>query len=99
MSPEFRVAVSADHPPQLSIFGDDYLHAQDPTRVADRKRSELLDNARRCRCGSASELRRCRANNGVAFQCRSCLRQLGRWIPHRDLIGIDVHKLPEWVKR
>jgi len=51
------------------------------------------------RCGEPAELRFCAANRGVAFQCTSCCSQVGKWIPHRELIDIDLNKLPRWVLR
>jgi len=52
------------------------------------------------RCGDSDpELRHCKANRGVAWQCRSCDRIIGNWIPHAALTGLDVAALPEWVRR
>jgi hypothetical protein len=48
---------------------------------------------------SDPELRHCAANNGVAWQCRSCGYIVGNWIPHSVLPGLDVAALPEWVRR
>jgi hypothetical protein len=50
--------------------------------------------------GSNVELRFCRSNRGVGWQCRKCGSLADRrWIPHSSLVGVDIGTLPEWARR
>ena len=63
-----------------------------PIRCASAR---AVSSCRRCKY-SDPELRRCTANNGIAYQCRSCGHMVGNWIRHADLPGLDLAALPAW---
>ena len=48
---------------------------------------------------SDPQLRYCRNNNSIGWQCRSCLRACGNWLPHAALGELDRASLPPWVLR
>jgi hypothetical protein len=49
-----------------------------------------------CHCGGSPELRRCRQNNAVGWQCIECGKPLSPWLKHESLGDIDIQHLPAW---
>jgi len=50
----------------------------------------------KCSCGGNAELRYNAGNNGVAYQCHECNEVLSGWLPHSQLLAVNVLDLPKW---
>jgi hypothetical protein len=80
----------------------DLFFARDQSVTAALVEYDLLSSAPACRhCDDSDpELRYCSNNRGVGFQCANCLHMCGKgWVPHRDLVGLQLKDLPRWVLR